>query len=150
MNNKVLLGLVVAVVLVVAGFLFITRSNQTATQNEMVQPQGEQVMEEELEEATGESMMEERVREFTISGSPFQFDVPEITVNQGDTVRITFKNTQGTHDFTLDEFGVKTKRLAAGEEETVEFVADQRGTFNFYCSVPGHRTSGMEGQLVVE
>ncbi|MDP3974124.1 MAG: cupredoxin domain-containing protein [Candidatus Daviesbacteria bacterium] len=151
MNNKLLLGIVVIVAVAVAGILFINRGNQASPADDLVQPPTDETS-KSVEEASqgGESLVDEEVHEFTISASPFKFDVPKITIKEGDTVSITFKNTQGTHDFVLDEFGVKTKRLAVGEEETVEFMADQKGTFNFYCSVPGHRSSGMEGTLVVE
>ncbi|MFN2312139.1 MAG: plastocyanin/azurin family copper-binding protein, partial [Spirochaetia bacterium] len=33
--------------------------------------------------------------------------------------------------------------------QTVEFVADRAGSFEFYCSVPGHRQAGMYGTFVV-
>jgi uncharacterized cupredoxin-like copper-binding protein len=31
----------------------------------------------------------------------------------------------------------------------VEFVAEEAGTFAFYCSLPGHRGRGMEGEITV-
>lgn len=90
------------------------------------------------------------VKEFTIEGSPFKFVPNVMRVKVGDTVRVTFKNVQGTHDFTLDEFEVQTETLATGESETVEFVADRAGTFEYYCSVMDHRAKGMVGSLIVE
>src|SRR3989344_6848640 len=89
------------------------------------------------------------VREFTVSGAPFKFTPGTLTVKKGETVSITFKNTSGSHDFVLDEFGVKTKLLTAGKEETVQFVADKAGSFKYYCSVGTHRQQGMEGTLTV-
>lgn len=78
------------------------------------------------------------------------FTPDTFAVNFGDAVRVTYRNALGTHDWTIDEFNAKTKLLNAGEEETVEFVADKKGTFEFYCSVPGHREAGMKGMLIVE
>jgi len=31
----------------------------------------------------------------------------------------------------------------------VEFVADQTGTFEYYCNMPGHRANGHVGTLIV-
>ena len=90
------------------------------------------------------------VKEFTVFASNFKFSVGEIKVKKGDKVRIIFKNENGTHDWVLDEFNVKTKRVPAGESDTVEFVADKTGTFEYYCSVGSHRQMGMKGNLIVE
>ena len=104
------------------------------------------------EQATMEREAQEsgEVKEFTISGRNFSFSPSVIRVNQGDTVRVIFENTGGTHDFVIDEFDVATAQIQGGQSETVTFVADQAGTFDFYCSVGQHRANGMEGQLIVE
>lgn len=77
---------------------------------------------------------------------------PELTVNVGDRVRLTVINGDPMlHDLTIDELGASTGQLTEDEETvTIEFVADQPGVFNYYCSVPGHRAAGMEGVLRVE
>lgn len=90
------------------------------------------------------------VKSFTIEGANFKFNPNQITVNKGDTVRITFKNTEGTHNFIIDDFNVKSKLLKTGEEDTVSFVADKTGSFDYYCSVGNHRAMGMQGTLVVQ
>lgn len=76
---------------------------------------------------------------------------PELVVNLGDTVRITVINGDPTlHDLKIDEFGVHTGELIQDEQTvTVEFVANQPGNFDYYCSIPGHRDIGMEGLLRV-
>lgn len=89
-------------------------------------------------------------KEFVVNGSNFSFDVKTITVKKGDTVRIVFKNQDGFHDFVIDDFNVATKQIQAGQEETVEFVADKGGIFEYYCSVGNHRAMGMVGTLTVE
>ncbi len=75
---------------------------------------------------------------------------PTLTVAVGDTVRIDFSVTGGTHDFVIDELGVNTAVLAAGESEMVEFVATEAGTFEYYCSVGNHYAEGMFGTIIVE
>lgn len=94
-------------------------------------------------------VMDGEVRVFTVSGKPFSFSPATMSVKKGDTVRIVFKNTEGTHDWVVDEFNARTKILKAGEEETIEFVADKAGSFEYYCSVGQHRAMGMKGTLTV-
>ncbi|MGJ3240105.1 MAG: copper-containing nitrite reductase [Anaerolineae bacterium] len=76
---------------------------------------------------------------------------PELVVNVGDTVRLTVINGDPTlHDLKIDEFDVYTGDMIADEETVVvEFVANQPGNFDYYCSIPGHRQIGMEGLLRV-
>ena len=90
------------------------------------------------------------VREFTVNGSSFEFDPSEIRVKQGDKVRVTFNNLEALHDWRIDELGIATQQLSAGQSETVEFVASQAGTFEYYCSIGMHRQLGMVGKLIVE
>lgn len=89
------------------------------------------------------------VKAFTIAAANYSFTPGAISVKKGDTVKITLKNTGGFHDLVIDEFGTGTKRLNNGQEETVIFVADKTGTFEFYCSVGSHRQMGMKGTLTV-
>lgn len=96
--------------------------------------------------------VEEKVvqKEFTVSGQNFSFVPNSITVKKGDRVKIIFKNTQGFHDFVIDEYGVATSQFKSPGEEILEFTADKTGTFQYYCSVGSHRSMGMFGTLKVE
>ncbi len=105
---------------------------------------------ENSESTATEEIAVPSVREFTIHASNFTFSVPTMSVKSGDTVRLTFVNDEGFHDFRIDEFGVATKQIGAGAAETVEFVANQSGNFEYYCSVGSHRALGMKGTLTVE
>jgi plastocyanin len=89
-------------------------------------------------------------KQFTITGSNFAYDVKEIKVKKGDTVEVKFINADGFHDFVIDEFNAKTKQLKAPGEETITFIADKTGTFEYYCSVGSHKQMGMVGKLIVE
>lgn len=90
------------------------------------------------------------VKEFTVSAKNFSFDPSTITVNKGDRVKITFKNSEGFHDFVVDEFGAATKQVQAPATEVIEFTADKNGQFEYYCSVGSHRAMGMKGVLKVQ
>lgn len=86
---------------------------------------------------------------FTITGKNFSFTPATLTVKKGDTVSMTFKDESGMHDFKIDEFNIATKQLASGGQETVTFVADKAGSFEYYCSIGKHRSMGMKGVLIV-
>jgi len=90
------------------------------------------------------------VKEFIVTGKSFSFTPNEIKVKRGDTVRIVFINSEGFHDWVMNEFNARTKQIKAGETETIEFIADKVGSFEYYCSVGQHRQMGMVGTLVVE
>jgi len=89
---------------------------------------------------------------FNISGGSFFFTPNEIRVKQGDRVKIVFTNVGGTHNLMLPGFDVASKTIQTGESETLEFVADKKGTFEFYCEVGNgyHRQMGQIGVLLVE
>lgn len=87
---------------------------------------------------------------FAVAGLNFSFDMKEIKVKKGDTVQIIFKNTEGMHDWRVDEFNAATKKIKSGEQDMITFVADKSGTFEYYCSVGQHRQMGMKGSLIVE
>lgn len=87
---------------------------------------------------------------FNVAGVNYEFDISEITVQEGDTVTINFTSTEGFHDWVVDEFDAATAQVSAGNSSSVTFVADAAGTYEFYCSVGSHRAQGMVGTLVVE
>lgn len=87
------------------------------------------------------------------SGKTLCFDLSEIRVKVGDTVVLTAVNpvaNTGEHDVTIDEFSVHIHLHDPGDSDSQTFVADQAGTYTFYCSVLGHQAAGMEGSFIVE
>ena len=86
---------------------------------------------------------------FTVTGSNYAMTPKTLTAKKGDTVKITFTNAGGMHDFVIDEFNVRTNRIQGGASQTVTFVADKTGSFQYYCSVGQHRAMGMWGTLTV-
>lgn len=94
--------------------------------------------------------LDPNARVFKLTGVNYGYDVQEIVVKEGDTVTINFESTDGFHDLVIDEFAIATKRVQPGVKTSVTFVADKKGTFEYYCSVGSHRTSGMVGKIIVE
>lgn len=153
-KNLYLVGALVVVLLLLAGLWVFGRDG--AVEEEVGPKAGEEAMgEDELEPAVSEGeateVSEGEVKEFAVSGTSFKFTPAEIRVQRGDTVRITFTNDSTMpHDWRVDEFQAATSVNQAGQQDTVEFIADQAGRFEYYCSVGQHRQQGMVGTLIVE
>lgn len=163
-KNTLIIGVIVVLILLGGGIFLLSSSPKSET------TETPQVLEEtnELElqveassnlEATGDAMpkasptdvmVKGETKTFNVEGSPFKFTVTEMKVKKGDTVKVTFTNKEGMHDWVIDEFKAKTAQLVAGKSETIQFVADKAGTFEYYCSVGNHRAQGMKGKLIVE
>ena len=90
------------------------------------------------------------VKEFSMIAKKWQFDPSTINVKQGDKVRLKIKSIDVTHGFSLPDFNVN-ENLEPEKEVVVEFIADKKGEFSFFCSVfCGEGHSGMKGKLIVE
>ena len=92
---------------------------------------------------------------FSLTAKDFRFymggkESPNLRVKKGDKIKINFISEQGFHDFVIDEFSVATKKITDGASDSVEFVVNEKGTFEYYCSVGSHREMGMKGNLIVE
>ena len=119
----------------------------------VVDTQGTNQVTGEVEDTTNVQPTGE-VKTFSLEGANFKFTMngvesPNIVVNEGDKVRIELKSGQGFHDWVVDEFSATTPRVKDGESTFVEFTADKKGTFEYYCSVGEHRQMGMKGNLIV-
>lgn len=157
MNKNVVL--IVVVILVIAavggGAVFMMRKNKIQNTAAMPTPSVMTTQESPMisPAATDAGSMQTDANntvKFTVEGSNFKFAPSALKVKKGDSVEITFKNVGGTHNLVIDEFKVATNKIGDGEEETVSFVADKTGTFDYYCSVGNHRAMGMQGVLTVE
>lgn len=148
----VLLALVlVAVVYYMAGPRYekAAEINRTARNMEPASQVEEEFI-EQLDEIVQSEDEEGSIEEINVFGSNFAFQPAEITVGQGDRVRIIFESVEGYHDWVLDEFDARTDRVNEGDAATAEFTAETAGTYEYYCSVDNHRALGMVGSLTVE
>lgn len=149
-SNMSLIIIGVIVLALIGGGLAYFASQKRAPQQPATQQTQTNETPTEAASPTAEVMTKGETKTFTVSGKSFSLTPNQIRVKKGDTVKITFQNTGGFHDFTLDAFNVKTPQIQAGQTADVEFVADKAGTFEFYCSVGNHRAQGMKGSLIVE
>lgn len=84
------------------------------------------------------------------SGFAFSSDTAE---SEAGEVTVDFNNGQSVpHDVAFEDSSGKTvgqtEVIAEGEDSAV--VNLKPGTYTFFCTVPGHRESGMEGTLTVK
>ncbi len=161
MPRKTLLSAIILIILVVGAVLVaktVLKPNQAGENNTTAMGQAtESAMATPQEMASTSAISPQpttastsNIKSFTVTGSNFAFSPSTLTVSKGDTVKITFVNSGGIHDFVIDEFNAKTSKIQSGQSETIQFVADKAGKFSYYCSVANHRAMGMEGTLTVQ
>jgi cytochrome c oxidase subunit 2 len=143
MVNKILMGILLSIVLIVSG---CTGSAPESQSTQDIQEEGASVSDSPSEESdsTGE------VKEFSLTVKKFSFTPGEITVKKGDTVRLTITSEDTSHGFSLPDFDVN-EQIPSGESVSIEFIADKSGEFTFRCSVfcgSGH--GSMSGTLIVQ
>lgn len=136
--NKLAIAIIIAIALVIliGGYFVLRGRYQAPTPTSTTTPSVE---------------VQAGVKEITVIGTEFNFNPSSISVKTGEKVKITFKNNGRTsHNLTLDKLEVGTKTINPGKTDIVEFTSPSSGSYSFFCSVPGHRASGMEGNLIVE
>jgi len=76
---------------------------------------------------------------------------PDLKVPEGAVVAITVVNGDGAmHDVAVPEFGAQSDQLVGeGAATTIVFRATRAGTFEYLCTIPGHKAAGMFGKLIV-
>lgn len=91
-----------------------------------------------------------QTRTFEIEASRFKFEPEVLEVDEGVRVVLRVRSLDTDHGLAIKQFRVKADVPEGGEVVTVEFVADQAGTFKIECSeYCGKGHSRMRGRLVV-
>lgn len=96
----------------------------------------------------GNTEAETGARSIDVVATSFEFDPPTIQADAGEALEVVLTAEDVEHDFVIDELDAHIG-AEAGATATGGFVAEEAGTYTYYCSVPGHREAGMEGELVV-
>ena len=114
-----------------------------------------------------------RVRGVSLTAVDMAFQPDALDVTAGMPVRLTMVNEGALdHDFSIVEIPMETTGATAvampghemgamtvepqlhmavtmGMSNTIEFTPTKPGTYEFFCTVPGHKEAGMRGTLVV-
>lgn len=89
------------------------------------------------------------VAALTVEAGDLWFSPPEIELSANGTTTLTLVDTGFiTHNFTVDELDLLVVATPRGSG-TVEIIDPPPGTYEFYCSISGHREAGMSGTLIV-
>lgn len=90
-----------------------------------------------------------------IRAGDYFFEPKDVSVRTG-AVRVTLSNSgpERPHTWvikTLNGGGdlARTDRIAVGGSGTIEFTVSEPGTYEVYCSLPGHADRGQRGTLTV-
>lgn len=111
--------------------------------------------------------------ELILDATDFAYSPLSITVPAGEPVLLTLQNSGNLeHDFVIEKIAVKTDVIQdsssnahhapgseanydlhfsaqVGEASTIQFTVSEPGTYQFFCSVAGHKEAGMIGELIV-
>jgi plastocyanin len=89
-------------------------------------------------------------RSFSLNEYDFNFSVKTIEVNQNDVLTINVTNN-GTmaHDFTIGAPYSINQAVPVGTTQTIHLTASTKGSFEYVCSIAGHKELGMVGTLKV-
>jgi plastocyanin len=86
--------------------------------------------------------------ELAVTADALAFEPARIELAPGEPINVELTSRDTFHDLVVDEvdfhLGADASRSVTGG-----LVLDEPGTYVGYCSVPGHRSAGMELEFVV-
>ena len=85
---------------------------------------------------------------FNVRGAGLRFDPAELRVRRGEPTVVQLTAVDGEHDFRVDAVGAHIHALP-GRPAAAQLTFARTGTFEYYCSIAGHREGGMTGKLIV-
>jgi len=90
----------------------------------------------------------------TVQVSEQEFSITPNTISLGATGTYAFKVTNNgaiTHAFEVEGHGVesKTGNIAPGSSTTLTVDLSQKGDYDAYCPIDGHRSKGMLAKVTV-
>jgi plastocyanin len=87
----------------------------------------------------------------TIEATEFAFEPEDFSLPADQDTELTLVNKGVVeHDIVVEELDDRELVFANAGETVTETVSVPAGTYTYYCSIPGHRSAGMEGTLTVE
>lgn len=86
-----------------------------------------------------------------VSMTEYAFAPKDIEVNAGEPVTFVLENDGSLeHDMAFDDLDEQSDEVAAGDSAEFTVTFEEVGTYPFYCTVPGHKESGMVGEVVAK
>jgi plastocyanin len=92
-------------------------------------------------------------RTIDVSARSYRFTPSKLQMTKGESVTIALKSTDAFHDFVVTGPGVNNKTVVkttgAGKTKRGTLKLNTPGTYQYFCSTPGHRSAGMRGTITV-
>jgi uncharacterized cupredoxin-like copper-binding protein len=129
-----------------SGVVTITAKDVKFVPDEIVIPAGE-LVELRLKNEDGQehdlqvSDLDVEVMEGGATGADHAMDTPEAGMDM---------ETPAHGGGTAGEMGPIAMHTTANGEDTVTFIARDKGTYEVWCTISGHKEAGMVGTLIVE
>lgn len=163
MNRKVLIGLALVVGVVFAGVANACGGSDGPSDGTT----GADGMSRDMEQP-GTAANPDIV--IDLAAEKLRFVPDAFNIIAGKTVMIRFENRDGgtEHDFVIEGLDAEivseemagehessgdgdmvALHTASGETASIIFRTTQKGTFDIYCTITGHRGAGMEGKVTV-
>ncbi len=147
-------------VMLTAGMVFAACAAQTpeespapAADTDTMETMEETGTSESMDDMGDDNMETADATEMTVDMFNFGYSEETIEATPGETLNIELTNSDGYHDFMIDELDVDSGRTNAGEVTSVTFTVPEDAapgtTYEYYCSVGSHRAQGMVGTLEV-
>jgi len=93
---------------------------------------------------------EDGFREIHVELENFKITPSIITVDQGEKVRFRIVTVKGKHNFFIVGYNLRTEIREGQNTQFIEFTAEKKGEFDFWCEVEGHKAKGMQGIMIVQ
>ncbi len=103
------------------------------------------------------------VPEIRVNAAEFKYTPNKIILKVGQQVKVTLINKgvveHDLHSEALDfgipagmsgMSGMEHETLAPGKTASATLTPRKKGTFEFTCTIPGHKDAGMKGSFVVQ
>jgi len=94
--------------------------------------------------------------EVKVVATDLKFTPPTIQAKVGQPIKIVLENKGAIeHDIAFptikaDKPGPSLKAVAKpGQTATLEFTPSAKGTYEYICTIPGHKEAGMKGTITV-
>ena len=94
--------------------------------------------------------------EVKVVATDLKFAPPTIQAKVGQPIKIVLENKGAIeHDIAFptlkaDQPGASLKALAKpGQTATLEFTPTAKGSYEYICTIPGHKEAGMKGKINV-
>ncbi len=86
----------------------------------------------------------------TITATEFAYEPSSVEAPAGSTITFTLENKGSVeHDITIDALNFQLY-AAVGETPSLSTPALAAGSYEFHCSIPGHKEAGMTGTITVK